>query len=237
MTMYFDTLEVGLPAYLGGQRTLTGLREVTVIIARNGHGNSTLLRNLHQQRRERYHYSSPERAGELTFDPSFAQTEFEVPNRGGSRLNKNAAASYRRESISRLSTVLTKMGVRASKDQEIPRLAQLTEDMLSQLLPNFAFRVTEARPPFITGYRLTADGGEEEIANLTDSLSRGETEALTVALDLLTVAAIWALEAEPGEARMLLVDEPDPHLHPDLQVRFARFLLRLARDLECQILL
>jgi hypothetical protein len=108
--------------------------------------------------------------------------------------------------------------------------------MLSELLPNFAFRVTEDRPPFITGYRLSPGGAEEVIANLTEGLSSGETEALTVALDLLTAAFMWQLELGLGETRLLLVDEPDPHLHPDLQVRFARFLLRLVDKLACQVI-
>jgi len=108
--------------------------------------------------------------------------------------------------------------------------------MLLGLLPGFEFKV-ERRPPFLAGYRVAMDGSDAtHIEDLTSSLSSGETEALTVALDLLTMAALWQLEMDEGQHRLLLLDEPDPHLHPDLQVRFAKFLVALADQFACQVL-
>jgi hypothetical protein len=54
-----------------------------------------------------------------------------------------------------------------------------------------------------------------------------------LALDILTVAAIWDIQAL--DKRLMLVDEPDAHIHPDLQVRFADFLVQAAERYKLQV--
>lgn len=52
------------------------------------------------------------------------------------------------------------------------------------------------------------------------TISSGETELISLAIEVLA----FAKECEIGRTNILLIDEPDVHLHPDLQDRFARFL-------------
>jgi ABC-type transporter Mla maintaining outer membrane lipid asymmetry ATPase subunit MlaF len=56
---------------------------------------------------------------------------------------------------------------------------------------------------------------------------------VTIALDVLTIAAIWEIEGKVR--RIVLIDEPDAHIHPDLQVRFADFIFRIAEHYSLQI--
>ncbi|EHK55533.1 AAA family ATPase, partial [Allomesorhizobium alhagi] len=52
-------------------------------------------------------------------------------------------------------------------------------------------------------------------------------------MDVLTIAAIW--EIEDRQERLILIDEPDAHIHPDLQVRFADFLVQVAEKYAPQV--
>ena len=45
-------------------------------------------------------------------------------------------------------------------------------------------------------------------------MSSGEIQLLTLSLDLLLACEMWRLEGKKGT---LLVDEPNNHLHPDMQ--------------------
>ena len=47
------------------------------------------------------------------------------------------------------------------------------------------------------------------------------------------MAAIWDIQKQPQ--RFMLVDEPDAHIHPDLQARFADFLVRVGRKQNLQL--
>jgi len=47
------------------------------------------------------------------------------------------------------------------------------------------------------------------------------------------MSAIWDMEEAP--TRLLLIDEPDAHIHPDLQVRFADFLTKVAHHFKLQV--
>ena len=55
-------------------------------------------------------------------------------------------------------------------------------------------------------------------------ISSGESELISLGMECL----VFERECVPGKANFLLIDEPDVHLHPDLQARFARFIEDLA---------
>ena len=99
---------------------------------------------------------------------------------------------------------------------EVPRgdPAQLQKH-LSTLLPDFMIELRAAKDP---PYVLSRAAGGQPVQNI-EQLSSGEAEVLTIGLDLLTIAAIWDIEKR--DKRLALIDEPDAHIHPDLQVRFA----------------
>ena len=49
----------------------------------------------------------------------------------------------------------------------------------------------------------------------------------------LTMAALWELEKPP--AKIILLDEPDLHLHPELQQQLAAFLVQTAERFGLQL--
>jgi hypothetical protein len=104
------------------------------------------------------------------------------------------------------------------------------EQLLTMLLPDFTLELIGGNPP----YNLTRSGDQRRVQNV-DELSTGEAQVLTLGLDVLTIAAIW--DIQKATTRLLLIDEPDAHIHPDLQVRFADFLNQVADKYHLQIVI
>lgn len=95
-------------------------------------------------------------------------------------------------------------------------------------MPDFTIKIM-GRSPYS---ELTRESTGEIIDNV-NKLSSGEAQILSLGIDILTTVATW--HAEDREMNLLLIDEPDAHVHPDLQVRFAEFIVKVAKDFSIQI--
>lgn len=229
MSKYFTTLTITRPAYLsGGSWLLKDLNDVTVLFGKNGAGKSQLLRDLRNSDQNTYHYTSPERYGEITHDVGIMQEELTGAKRAGRR-KFNASPTYRQESISRVQALLIKIGNLSGRSGKSPLILDEIESILHVLLPDFKFKVTDQNPPF----ELKRTHNEEPVSSV-NNLSSGESEILTLALDLLTICAIWKLDNQTS--RVLLIDEPDTHLHPDLQQHLGKFFIKLVDKYNVQII-
>lgn len=227
MAIHSTDFDILRPEYLGGGRwQLKNLNHITVVLGKNGVGKSLLLRTLRAQHKERSHYSSPERGGEINLRPDFVNEEGDSSTRGNKRM-RNFALTYREEVIARIQAYLAKRGnQRTGTILEDP--TEL-ERILHILMPDFGFRIKDGNPP----YELLRLLSQQPVTNVND-LSSGEAEVLTSALDLLLICSIWRLE---GQSRgLLLVDEPDSHLHPDLQQHLARFLVEVIARYNVQMI-
>ena len=226
MTIYQDNVAVDrIGALGGGQWVLQKLTDVTVLFGKNGSGKSLLLRAWRDQNHDRTHYVAPERTGELAFNPKLMQQQLEGQGRREVS-SRNVVPNYREQVISRIQTYFLRRG--EMRDSTPPGHPSELEELLSQLVPDFTVTIHARNPP----YQIIRLSNGEKIGSV-DSLSSGEAQLFTVALDILTMAAIWELEGRHD--RILLIDEPDAHIHPDLQVRLADFLLTVCRKFDLQI--
>lgn len=73
-----------------------------------------------------------------------------------------------------------------------------------------------------TPFRVLKKDGDDVVP--FEQLSSGESELLSLAFELLAFESKCVL----GRSNLLLIDEPDVHIHPDLQVRLAGLLGRIA---------
>lgn len=210
----------------GGQFRLSGMKDVTVLLGKNGCGKSVLLRSWRDKDLDACHYVVPERTGEMDFQPQFMQHEMTGrARREGSA--RNFVPEYRRRIISRVQTYFMHRGNYRGERPAVGSPEEI-EGFLHLLIPDFAVELVVGSPPYV----LTRLATGEKIMNV-DQLSSGEAQLLTLGLDALTVAAIWRMEQRP--TRVLLLDEPDAHIHPDLQARFADFLLRIVDHFAVQV--
>jgi len=229
MTIFVRELTATKPQFLGGGSwNLKALTDITVIFGRNGSGKSQLLRALLKNNKRSFHYASPERAGEISLDVNIMQQEMNPDNRADRRQN-NSSPTYRQESVSRIGALLNRLGYSAGSEEKHSIKFTDIEMLLQMLLPDFRFKIVKEAPHF---EMLRIDNGER--ITTVNSLSSGESEILSLSLDLLTVCAFW--EIDGIEQRVLLIDEPDMHLHPDLQQQLAHFLVEIAEKYHIQIL-
>ena len=232
MAIHYAKLSPKRPQWLGGgQWILSDLTDVNVIFGKNSSGKSLLLRALFDELKGQSQYISPERGGEVSYQQGIVEEELQENRRGNQRRGKNQGTRFRQESISRLGSLEMRIGELAGKGKRVPTVLLKVERDLATLLPDFKFSIIN-EPPLFKLERYDYEKDQMTPVN-PQQLSSGETEMLTLALDLLTICSLWELEERPQ--RVLLIDEPDPHLHPDLQLSLAEFIVRLGRDYNTQI--
>lgn len=224
---HVSEVEVDRPPHLGGDKwRLRRLGTVTAIFGRNGSGKSKLLRAWRDLDPGGSHYVVPERAGEMDYQPQYQTAQMSGDARRG-ETQSNFVGEYRRHVIARILAYFAARG--GVRGRDLPTDPEELERLLAPLLPDFELSLTPETPPYVLD-RLT--GGRQRVQGIA-SLSSGETQMLTLALDIVTIVGIWDVQGQ--QTRLLLIDEPDAHIHPDLQVRFADFLVSVANRFKVQI--
>lgn len=224
--VYFEKVDVKRPPFLGGGTWhLANLHPITILFGKNSSGKSLLLRAWRDASEQSAHYVVPERTGALGFNPSFMQEQIDA-HRRKELSSQNFINEYRQRVISRIQTYFVARG--ATRSGELPGNPDQLEKLASSLLPDFAFELIGSNPPY-KPIRVE----NNEVVGDVNQLSTGEAQVLTLGLDILTMAAMWDIQKLPQ--RLMLVDEPDAHIHPDLQARFADFLVEVGRRFELQI--
>lgn len=229
MSLFCQSLIINKPDWLGNTAwELKNLDEITILFGKNGSGKSQLLRSLLNKDHAIYHYVCPERSGDMT--PEFGNSQNElIPNKRAGKRQFNSSPKYRQEVVSRIHALLLKIGSSRSPNSVADILDDIEED-LQILLTDFQFTITE-REPF---YKLKRRFNDELIQSV-NALSSGEAEILALALDILTICALWKLDNQ--EKKVLLIDEPDTHLHPDLQGKLAYFLVQVLEKYNVQMII
>lgn len=222
-----STMTIPRPEHLGGGSwVLEGLKAITAIFGKNGSGKSQLLRQWRDMNPQGSHYVVPERAGEIDYHANYLMPQMNADSRRGETA-RNFAGEYRRQVVARIQAYFAARG--DHRGESLPTNPEELEQLMAPLLPDFALTLSGTQAP---PYRLTRIADGSSVQNI-DQLSSGETQLLTLALDILTIVGIW--DIQKTEERLLLVDEPDAHIHPDLQVRFADFLVSLASRFDLQV--
>ncbi len=225
-TTYTATATIPRPASLGsGQWQLDGLLPISILFGKNGSGKSLLLRAWRDSQLAHSHYVIPERTGSLGFNPNFLQQQM-APQQRREISGTNYVNEYRQHVIARVQAYFLARG--ATRLGQLPGNPADLEALIADLLPDFTVDLIGESPP----YKLRRAASGQEVGGV-EQLSSGEAQVLTLGLDILTIAAIWDIQKAP--MRLLLVDEPDAHIHPDLQVRFADFLTRVADTYSLQV--
>lgn len=209
-------------AVAAGQYTLQGLEQFNVVIGKNGCGKSTLLKGLNESLRNqsewgRVQYVTPERGGTLTYE---ANVEHNINSNADwirtSRL-VNQFTQFRQQSVAQFRKLELTLFRESEAKAEVANL-QPYFDKLNSLLDNIEIRregITFATYAKATGQLVPAA-----------QLSSGESELISLGIECL----MFAHDLVAGRDNVLLLDEPDVHLHPDLQVRLVAFLRSLLTE-------
>lgn len=198
----------------------------TILLGKNGSGKSTLLRKIDESKQFNTKYISPERGGTLKYDPN---VELNMSNNENWIIHdrrKNRTEQFRQQSTAQF------------RNLEVMVLREIEKDLTKRNNRNYTFDTTINQInnllPKINLIR--ADRGFE-IKNSQgqkiqeDQISSGESELIALSIEVLVFSR------SNQDNKILLLDEPDVHLHPDLQQRFVEFVEKVASEFNFRIVI
>lgn len=214
-------------------REITGLNKLNIILGKNGCGKSRLLRTIRDSKTnlkevEKIVYVTPERGGVFEFNSGVDDQFNKNPNYLNSLRTTNQTANYRQQTASLFNalelSVLRELESKAlksglSKSDAKEHSFEKYLEKINSLLENIKVE-TDSKKTISIIDKLT----EQKLTPA--SISSGEAEMISLAPEI-----IYFFEVEAGEGQsILLIDEPDSHLHPDLQHKFLIFLKELLKE-------
>ena len=218
---------------LGGYN-LRRLDRNNIVVGKNGCGKSRLLKAVEQHSRRRaemgaIRYISPERAGSLVYEANIEQNLTSSPAWLADSRRQNQAPQFRQQSAAQFRRLELLVLREIEQDEELRKDATYRFDSVVERINTLLDRVYIKRgdPSFVIHDRAT-----DAIVSAGD-ISSGESELISLGIECL----VFQRECIADHVNLLLLDEPDVHLHPDLQARFGRFLMELLEQAPITILL
>ena len=218
-----------------GNIALKGVTAFNVIVGRNGAGKSRFLRQLCSALRNNQGYNcaivNPERSGYLNPDASVENAMRNNKNWIFDSRNQNQSIQFKASAVVRLKDTRTSFLLKMQDDLEL-RYSSKT----------FETEYVSDINGMLRNVQLVSGAEQITFANMNneqidaDKLSSGESEAISLAAEVL-----YFLEgASKDKINIMFIDEPDVHLHPDLQSRLIAFIhrrwLRLGEEIRSQTL-
>lgn len=207
--------------------SLRNLNKINVVLGKNGCGKSTVLKQVQKALEndvevDKSKYITPERGGALKYDPSVEQNTSSNPNWLPHNLRKNQFTQFKQQ------TVLQFRKLELLSLREIEQNSDLRNDH------TYTFQsIVDAINTLLDNIEIRREGSDFNIYNRTDNagiepdaISSGESELIALGIECL----VFSKESSDENENILFLDEPDAHLHPDLQVRLAVFLKNLVEE-------
>jgi predicted ATPase len=220
------------------------LGKINVILGLNGCGKSTCLRKLDQIGKIdpdgpiEKSYITPERGGVVKYQPNIEHNMNSSIGWITDDRRKNQTTNFKAQSVAHFRMLETR--ILRKLDQAVvsrigDHLKEMTFDryladinlLLDQIRIERGDAVFEIRHR-ISGQKIDAD-----------FISSGESELISLAIECLAFES--SKSNVPGTTNvplpLLILDEPDVHLHPDLQLRLVQFLRKICERSNVRIVL
>jgi len=206
-------------------QVLINTHRFTILLGKNGSGKSTLLRSL-DRNDPAVKYITPERGGTLKYEPNIDNNIQQNINWLSDSRRRNRFESFRQQSAAQFRN-LEILFLREM--EKTPGLRQDLNHNFDKILANLN--------EYLPAIRLVRADRGFSIENMEgvrideDQISSGEAEFIAQAIELLVYARTDAA------GKLLLFDEPDVHLHPDLQCRFAQLIEKTAIEHDIRVVI
>lgn len=219
-----------MPTILSAADPLTGLhglQEINVIMGKNGSGKSSLLRSIDLAFQANptvgtAKYVTPERGGNLTYDGNIDSAMSSNPSWIKDVRRKNRSDNFRQVSVREFRSLETLILRQIEQNPEVRQNLgysfQSTIDQINSLLDYIQIeRADEA------GFKIKTKG-DSGYRNELETLSSGEAELISLAIEIISYVHQAEARKDTEKFNVLLLDEPDVHLHPDLQERLVNLI-------------
>jgi energy-coupling factor transporter ATP-binding protein EcfA2 len=207
-------------------------KRINFLLGKNGSGKSIALRTLEQNLSGDNNwfvkYITPERGGTLLYEPNVDRNIQGNLTWLRDTRRKNRFEQFREQTVAQFRNLELSVLREIETDEEVRKSSatfQSVIDQINSLLP--LIRLVRLG----TGFEIERIDDNSKIG--PEAISSGEAEAIALAIEAL----VFSRESRARDNKLLLIDEPDVHLHPDLQARFIRFLANLAREKDFKVLI
>ena len=212
---------------------LRDLGAINIVLGKNGCGKSTLLKELDialDPENGSRKYITPERGGHLTHNPNLEHSYTKNgENWAFGQLRKNQYEQFKQQSVLQYRKLETATLREIEKTLELRRNEAYTFDSVVESINNLLSNIEIKRSD--KDFKVFKKGTEDEIS--VEQISSGESELIALAIECL----YFSKRVVNEETNILFLDEPDVHLHPDLQVKFAKFIVDLVDENEFIVIL
>lgn len=212
----------------GNSSKLVNLNNINIILGKNGSGKSKLLREIENKKNIEpqtfsCRYISPERSGVFLPDRDTSTVVNRSNNIFRNDRDRNQVGNFKNTSALLL-LELEKVYLRrmeatpAIRKDETRTFANDRLSKINQLLTNVSIDIGNSGITF-----------HSKIGNLNiypTNLSSGESEIVSLATEILYFFETLNRE----KCNVLFLDEPDVHLHPDLQARLGKLLIDMLEE-------
>jgi energy-coupling factor transporter ATP-binding protein EcfA2 len=213
---------------------LRGLDAKNILLGKNGCGKSRLLKRLEEGLRSRdsaavIRYLSPERGGLLQYEPGIEHNitsniswlaDTRRQNQA-QQFRQQSAAQFRRLELLFLRELESTPAIRSDPSVVFDQIVSRVNGLLDRV------RIERGDPSFKLFDRTSNSPVQP------NDISSGESELISLGIECL----VFERECTAGRPNFLLIDEPDVHLHPDLQARFAHFIEELVSSGKFSLLI
>ncbi|KKR18340.1 MAG: hypothetical protein UU65_C0002G0225 [candidate division CPR2 bacterium GW2011_GWC1_41_48] len=213
--------------------SLINLNNVNIVLGKNGCGKSRLIRTVEQNLLSnnpafgKAKYITPERGGSLIYEAGIEQNLTDSPSWLPDTRRNNQYNQFRQQSVvqyRKLETLILRE-IERGKRSDHAYTFDLYVDKINDLLDNIRIARDD------TTFKIYQKGDDTELN--AGMISSGESELISLGIECL----VFSKECVPNKDNMLFLDEPDVHLHPDLQVRLMHFLINLVEENAFKIVL
>ncbi len=219
----------------GGGSKILGLSRLNVILGKNGCGKSHLLKEVEATASGMpeigsVRYISPERGGSLTYEPGIEHSMAASQHWMATARRRNLSENFRQQST----VLFRRLEIMALREIErdqlkpdyVPRTFDAIVDQINTLLDRIIIKRSNDKI-----FDILVRGSNTPTA--PEEISSGETELISLAIEILS----FSIECYNNVDNILLIDEPDVHLHPDLQARLARFITAAVKNRSITVIL
>ncbi len=185
-----------------------------------------MLRRMNQEDRAKTKYISPERGGVLKYASNIEDSISSNPNWLDDSRRRNRFEQFREQSVTQFRNLELLILREIEKETEKRSDSGYTFDTILEQINNLLPVIKLIRAD--RGFSVSNKNGQP-ISE--ENMSSGESELVALAIELLVFSRLSI------ENKILLLDEPDVHLHPDLQNKFINFIETIALEKNFKIVI